>query len=141
MSDFSVRIESVDDEVTRLTCSGLLDIITCRSFSEALDFALVSGPKRIELDLSGVHHVSAAGVKCLVQSLSSIKSAGAAATWEFSASTRRILDLVGLWRLGIVDEPLAEKETLAAAMRAYARLRFSDRWEELSATPPEGQPA
>ena len=127
MTDFFVRL---DRDATRvaIVCRGDLDIISTMRFNEALDAALAQEPDEVDLDLLAVGHISAAGVKCLVQSAAQLQDRGAASTWRFSPQVRQILDAVGLWWLGVVDDALSEQQSLGAALRAYARLRFSERW-------------
>jgi anti-anti-sigma factor len=132
VSEFTVRIDRFD-ATTKVVCKGEIDVITSGQFREAVEKALAEGPRRLELDLSNVDHVSAAGVKTLVQTAASIQDSGVQSTWSFSEPARRILDLVGLWWLGVVDDVGAEQHTLPAALRAYAKLRFSDRWNTISA--------
>ena len=140
VTDFFVRLDR-DARGVAIVCRGDLDIISTMRFNEALDAALTREPDEVDLDLGAVGHVSAAGVKCLVQAAAQLQERGVAATWRFSPQVRQILDAVGLWWLGVVDDAVSEQQTLGAALRAYARLRFSERWPLAVANEEQPNPA
>lgn len=119
MDDFFLDIWHTSD-TTRIVCKGELDISTSGKLRDALSIAYDHSPARIELDCNGVSLLSAAGITVLVEAVLDSKERGIELGLELSTQARRVLDVVGLWWLGIVEDGVAVEEALGDALRLYA---------------------
>ncbi|HYO61086.1 MAG TPA: STAS domain-containing protein [Actinomycetota bacterium] len=118
VGDLSV---SVDHAAGRsiIRCSGELDVSTCKALQAALRKALLSKPAALELDCAGVTLLTAAGIKCLVEAEVACRSRSIDLEMKLSPEARKVLDLVGLWWLGVVKDGISAEIALEEALRAY----------------------
>lgn len=117
--DFLVRTERRGSS-TVVDCSGELDIATCGRLEEALSIALESRPERLVFNGDGITLMTSAGISTLFNLARQCKDGGVLLTLHLSRDARRVLDLVGLWWLGVVDDGLSADDALDDALRAYA---------------------
>jgi anti-anti-sigma factor len=118
VSDLSIEVERRGGR-TAIRCSGELDVSTCRDMQAVLGKVLASRPSVVELDCTGITLLAAAGIKCLVEAEVACRSRGIDLDMEFSPEARKVLDLVGLWWLGVVKDGISAEIALEEALRAY----------------------
>lgn len=123
VSDLSIEVEH-DAERTTIRCSGELDVSTCRELQTALRKALLARPSAVALDCTGITLLTAAGIKCLVEAEVAFRSRGIDADMKFSPEARKVLDLVGLWWLGVVKDGISAEIALEEALRVYGSRAF-----------------
>ena len=80
---------------------------------------LSSRPSAVGLDCTGITLLAAAGIKCLVEAEVACRSRGIDLDMAFSPEARKVLDLVGLWWLGVVKDGISAEIELEEALRAY----------------------
>lgn len=127
--DFSIDI-SHDSAVTLLRCRGSLDLLPSEKLRKAVAGELEQGSRSIVLDCSAVSLLTSAGITALVDVAIGCREAGAVLEMSFSPHCRRVLDLVGLWWLGVVDDGIAIHASLQSALRSYADQSFEGRIPE-----------
>ena len=118
VSDLSIEVEARADRTT-IRCSGEIDVSTCKELRDAVQRALDAGPSSLELDCSGITLLSAAGIKCLVETDVACRRKDVDLDMKLSPEARKVLDLVGLWWLGVVKDGIAAEITLEQALRSY----------------------
>ena len=118
VSDLSIDVERRDGRTT-IRCTGELDVSTCRDMQAVLRKVLLSRPSAVELDCTGITLLAAAGIKCLVEAEVACRSRGIDLEMSFSPEARKVLDLVGLWWLGVVKDGISAEIALEEALRAY----------------------
>ncbi len=122
---FWLSIAHHDREVA-IEIEGELDVVTSRKLREAIRIVLDEKPSRLRLDATKVSMLTSAGIGVLVECARECRASEVELDYDLSPHARRVLDLVGLWWLGVVDDGLAVDGALEDAMRAYARLRSGD---------------
>jgi anti-anti-sigma factor len=128
VSDLSIVVEARPERTT-IRCSGELDVSTCRELRDAVSRALAQDTASLELDCSGISLLTAAGIKCLVETDLACRRGGVALDMTLSAEARKVLDVVGLWWLGVVKDGISAEIALEQALRSYGN--------RLDATPGE----
>ena len=118
VSDLSIDVERRAGR-TAIRCKGDLDVSTCRDLQAVLGKVLLSRPSGIDLDCTGITLLAAAGIKCLVEAEVACRSRGIDLDMSFSPEARKVLDLVGLWWLGVVKDGISAEIALEEALRAY----------------------
>ena len=119
VSDLSIDVERGAGRTT-IRCRGELDVSTCKELQTVLRKTLLSRPSAITLDCTGITLLAAAGIKCLVEAEVACRSRGIELDMSFSPEARKVLDLVGLWWLGVVKDGISAEIALDEALRAYA---------------------
>ena len=127
--DFSIDVSS-DSVGTVIRCRGSLDLLPAEKLREATAATLEQGARSIVLDCSEVSLLTSAGITALVDVAIGCREAAAPLEMRFSAHCRRVLDLVGLWWLGVVDDGIAVHASLQSALRSYADQSFEGRIPE-----------
>jgi anti-anti-sigma factor len=102
--DFCIETYFQGDEAVRVACSGELDLNTHTRLRDALEVSLQGQPRSLFLDLSQVTFMAAAGIRVVTDTLVESRTRGVELRLSLSPSARRILDLVGLWWIGVVDD-------------------------------------
>ena len=125
VSDLSIVVDIRGDRTT-IRCSGELDVTTCRELRDAVSRALSGEPSSLELDCSGISLLTAAGIKCLVETDLACRNRGVALDMKLSAEARKVLDVVGLWWLGVVKDGIAAEIALEQALRSYGNRGLDD---------------
>lgn len=118
-SDFSLSVRIRDGE-SLIECDGELDISTCHNFEVAVDLCFRQQPATIHADLRGVTFIAAAGIAQIVRLVERCRTAGVDLRFDLSPPVRRILDLVGLWWIGVIDDGIAVQNVLHEALQRYA---------------------
>lgn len=118
MDGFFLDVWAEGDTAT-IVCKGELDVSTSGKLRQAIKRSLDEEPRRLTLDCSGVSFLSAAGITALVEAVNSAKSHDVELELSLSQKARRVLDVVGLWWLGIVDDGVAIEATLEKALKKY----------------------
>jgi anti-anti-sigma factor len=87
-----------DGVATRLTVTGELDGITAETFQDRVLGVLDgSGPRRLEVDASGLTFLDSTGIRCLLTCGRYAESVGCRlVVVEASAIVHRVLDIVGV---------------------------------------------
>lgn len=116
---FSLAVRN-HPEQTEITCIGVLDLLPAEKLREAVRGALEREAGSVVLDCSGVSLLTSAGITALVDSAVEAREAGQILSFRFGPHVRRILDLVGLWWLGVIDDGVAVHESLQKALRRFA---------------------
>lgn len=118
VSDLGIVVSTQRGRTT-IRCSGELDVSTCKELRSAVDGALASGPRSLQLDCSGITLLTAAGIKCLVETQLACRTRGVDLDMTLSPEARKVLDLVGLWWLGVVKDGISVEIALEEALRTY----------------------
>lgn len=121
LADFCVRI-NYEDSFTTLACEGELDVATSRRLREALDICLGSVPETLLLDLSKVTLLTSSGIETILEGVKGCRERGIHLQLEASSSVRRVLDLVGLWWVGVIEDGISIDQALTEAHVHYANL-------------------
>ena len=74
-----------------------------------------------------VDHVSIAGLRVLCDASMKSCERGVQLRLITSDEVRQVLDSVGLWWLGVVDDVGVMRDSIGAAMKTYADLHFHSR--------------
>ena len=118
VGDLSITVEHDAGRVA-IRCSGELDLSSCKDLHGALREAATARPPVLELDCTGVTLLTAAGIKCLVEAEVSCRSRGIDLELTLSPEARKVLDVGGLWWLGVVKDGISAEMALEEALRAY----------------------
>lgn len=78
------------------------------------------------------------GIEVLFELMRSAAQRGVLVTLDLSPAARKVLDLVGLWWLGVVSDGLQAPEPLPQALSRYAELAYQG---VFSANGPDGSAA
>lgn len=127
--DFSIDV-STDSAGTVISCRGALDLLPAEKLREATAGVLEEGTHSVVLDCSEVSLLTSAGITALVDAAIGCREAGVAIEMKLSAHCRRVLDHVGLWWLGVVDDGIAVHASLQSALRSYADQSFEGKIPE-----------
>ena len=122
--EFSLSIEHLSDR-SIVSCSGALDPLPAEKLREAVEAAVDAGTPRLVVDCSAVTLLTSAGITALVDTAIRCKELGIALDFELSKQVRRVLDLVGLWWLGVIDDGIAVHSSLQRALRSFADQAFA----------------
>ncbi len=114
MGDFRLVVHSRGSHA-RLACAGELDIATVPELETALVTCVETSPSVLWLDLNEVSLLSSSGIDHILGGMALCRERGIALELSLSKSARRILDLVGLWWVGVIDDGLAIDEAMKAA--------------------------
>ena len=112
---------------TRLTCAGELDVLGAAKFSDAVELALRDEERQLFVDGTSITLMASAGIAAMVRTVKLCRSSGVLLHLEISKHARRVLDLVGLWWLGVIDDGIEIETALQEAMARYAELSEDDR--------------
>ncbi len=123
VSDLAIDVERRAGRAT-VRCSGVLDVSTCRDLDSEVQDALDAGLACLELDGSEISLLTAAGIKCLVQTQLACRNRGVDLDMKLSSEARKVLDVVGLWWLGVVADGISVEIALERALRTYGNRRF-----------------
>ncbi len=113
-----------------LSCAGELDIATAGKLRDAIDICIEDGPRLLTLDAQGISMLTSSGIEVLIHTIKACRKRDIELRLLLSRPARRILDLVGLWWLGVVDDGPAIDEAFRDAMRAYSKLHFEGRFKD-----------
>ncbi|MFP5351408.1 MAG: STAS domain-containing protein [Actinomycetota bacterium] len=133
---FSLTIRNHQDR-TEICCAGVLDVLPAEKLREALSTALERDLGTVVLDCSGITLLTSAGISALVDAGVEARQADQVLHFTFGPHVRRILDLVGLWWLGVIDDGVAVHESLQRALRSFAEHSYEGkvpRKEDVSPT-------
>jgi anti-anti-sigma factor len=106
-----------------LSCSGELDLSTCQKLEDAFALCLESHPSALHLDLSQLSLLTSAGIESLLRIVERAYREEIEVELSLSTQARRILDLVGLWWIGVIDDGVAIDAALANVHRSYLEAR------------------
>ena len=106
-----------------LSCSGELDLSTCQKLEDAFALCLEAEPSVLRLDLSQLSLLTSAGIETLLRIIERAHQEQIELELTLSAQARRILDLVGLWWVGRIDDGVAIDAALATVHRRYLEAR------------------
>jgi anti-anti-sigma factor len=84
------------DALSKVTCTGELDLAVADRFRRAVDEALVGEPRRVHLDCSAITFIDSIGMRALMYTATRFRDLGAIMTIEMSAPMRRVFDTVGV---------------------------------------------
>ncbi len=129
--DFSIDVSRALT-ATRICCRGALDLVPAERLREAVGLELERGAPTLVLDCSEVSLLTSAGITALVDAASGCRDAGITLEMAFSPHARRVLDLVGLWWLGVIDDGISIHASLQRALRSYADQSFEGKIAESS---------
>ena len=112
--------------VAHVACVGEIDLCSARRLRDAIDEALEASPTSIVFDGRGITLLTTAGIRALFHLYEECDKRGVSVDLQLSPQARRVLDLVGLWWLGIVPDGLKDPVALEQAIRTYGELRARD---------------
>jgi anti-anti-sigma factor len=124
--EFELRVVKTRGGTT-ITCSGELDIFGASKFRDAVELALRDEPAQLSIDGTGITLMTTAGIEAFVRTVKLCQSSGVRLDLEIGRHPRRILDLVGLWWLGVIDDGVEIETALQKAMARYAELGEDER--------------
>lgn len=122
MNDFYLGIHHEAD-LTTLVCSGEVDAATAGKLRDALDLALDGASGSVVIDGRTITLLTSSGIEALLHGLTRAQARGISVSFRLSDPARKVLDLVGLWWLGVVDDGFAVKQAFEDAMRRGDRGR------------------
>ena len=108
-----------------IACAGELDLLPAEKLREAFEACLDGKPDHVVVDCSELTLLSSAGITALVDTAIRCRELGIPLDLRFSPHARKILDLVGLWWLGVIHDGVSIHEALQQALRAYAEEKFA----------------
>lgn len=129
MTDFYISIVHARDRST-IECAGELDLFTAPRIDEAVEVCFDQSPPALHFDARKVTLLTSAGIKSLLDAATRCHEARIPFTLDASGHARKVLDLVGLWWLGVVDDGVRLESAMKDALTSYATLRFDGRLEE-----------
>ncbi len=92
---------------SEIACSGELDVFTAPRLREAVDECLERSPTSLAVDATEIQLLTSTGIEVFLYALARCYALGIPVDMTFSARARRILDLAGLWWVGIIDDGFA----------------------------------
>jgi anti-sigma B factor antagonist len=122
MSDLRTRVTKQSQQ-TAITVDGEIDVATARDFLDTVIAALRPGVTAISLDGRQITFLSAAGISALVEVVKACQKRGVQLELDLSPRARKVLDVVGLWWLGVIDDGIEIETALQEALRDYADSR------------------
>lgn len=128
-TDFLITL-SYEPRAVSLSCAGELDIATAGKLRDAIDLCIEERPETIKLDMGGVSLITSSGIEVLVQAANKCRNGGIGLDLKLSKQVRRVLDLIGLWWLGVLDDGPAVDSALKDAMHVYSELHFDHKLTE-----------
>lgn len=134
---FEIAIDR-DGTTTTVSCRGDLDLSTAPHLREAVYIAIGEDPKLIQLDGRGLTLLTCHGIEVLYEFVRSAAQRGIPVTLDLSRPARKVLDLVGLWWLGVVEDGLLVQDSLDRALASYAELAFDKEFPRSSALEAKG---
>lgn len=117
--EFSLSVRNLANR-TEISCVGVLDLLPAEKVREAMRGALERDTGTVVLDCSAVTLLTSAGITALVDAAVEAREEGQVLRFVLGSHVRRILDLVGLWWLGVIDDGVSVHESLQRALRAFA---------------------
>ena len=128
-SNFVVSTEQHGTTIL-VRCEGELDETTRELLREALEIAFAEDPQRLIFDGAGISLLTSQGIAALFELAERCDRASVELELDLSDRARRMLDLMGLWWLGVIDDGVAAETTLRDSLRKHARPSTCVRWEE-----------
>ena len=111
------------DGDAHIGCVGEMDLCSARRLRTAIDEALEGFPTGVVFDGRGITLLTTAGIRVLFYLLEECDRRHVPVDLHLSPQARRVLDLVGLWWLGVVPDGLKDPVALEQAIRTYGELR------------------
>jgi anti-anti-sigma factor len=96
-----------DGDVCTITCTGELDLLSASELSEEIESVLDGQPDGLILDVRGLTLLSSAGIELFLEAAGSCYDEGVPFDLRLNPFGRQLLDLVGLWWLGIITDGYA----------------------------------
>lgn len=125
MSDLQMKA-SEDRPTVTITVAGEIDVSSARAFRDGVLSQLRSGVETISIDGHQITFLSAAGITALVEVVRACRDRGVRLDLDLSLQARKVLDVVGLWWLGVIDDGIEIESALQGALRDYADSRTID---------------
>ncbi|MFN2489717.1 MAG: STAS domain-containing protein [Actinomycetota bacterium] len=88
-------------------CSGELDIATRGALRVAIDEALSLAPRRLVVDCDEVGFIESSTIQELLDAAARCRSRDISFELAAAGRVRRVLDMAGLWWLGVIEDGLA----------------------------------
>jgi anti-anti-sigma factor len=123
--DFDIR-SSFSGSSASVSCHGELDSLASSRLEECLDLVFERDLESLHLDTTGLSLLTSAGVGTFLAAANRCHEDGIPFTLATNKQGRRILDLLGLWWLGVVDDGIALEEAMRDVQKRYANLRFEN---------------
>ncbi|HWC13659.1 MAG TPA: STAS domain-containing protein [Actinomycetota bacterium] len=118
-----------DARAITLACAGELDIATARKLRDAIELSIEQQPLVFTLDAQGISLLTSSGIEVLLDAVNGCRSNGIKLDLRLSRSSRRILDMVGLWWVGVVEEvPASDPRD---GLKTYSELRHTPEFESI----------
>ena len=127
---FSISVHH-REHTSVIECAGDLDLMPAEKLRETFEACLDGAPDRVVLDCSGVTLLSSAGITALVDTAIGCRERDIPLDLRLSPHARKVLDLVGLWWLGVVHDGISIHSALQKALRAYAEEKFAGNLDDL----------
>jgi anti-anti-sigma factor len=124
--DFDIS-SSFSGKAAFVSCHGELDSLASSRLEECLDLVFERDLESLHLDTKGLSLLTSAGVGTFLGAANRCHEEGIAFSLATNKQGRRILDLLGLWWLGVVDDGPALEEAMRDVQKRYADLRFENR--------------
>jgi anti-anti-sigma factor len=105
-ADLQVTSRFVGDVCT-IICTGELDLLSAAELSEEIESVLDGQPERLTLDVRGLTLLSSAGIELFLETAGSCYDEGVPFELQVNPYGRQLLDLVGLWWLGVITDGYA----------------------------------
>ncbi len=96
LAEMDIKITSAGETITVLL-GGSLDLDSTAGLALELEKLLDRKPKQVQIDLSGIRHLSSTGVAILLKFYQAVAAAdGDCCISKISAPALRVLDLIGV---------------------------------------------
>lgn len=123
VTEFFIALSHLNRGST-IKVEGELDLFTAPRVEEAVEVCLDRKPDALHVDATGLSLLTTAGIKILLEAAIRCHDTGIAFTLSAGGHARRVLDLVGLWWLGVVDDGVRLQSAMREALSSYATLHF-----------------
>jgi anti-anti-sigma factor len=110
----NLRVSTYDTgPLATVVVEGELDLSTSGRLEDAVRHCLVAEKRLlIDLDCTRVSFLASAGADAVLAAAECCELEGVVLRFSFSPQARRVLDLLGLWWLGVIDDGYAVDRVL-----------------------------
>ncbi|MGH2729632.1 MAG: STAS domain-containing protein [Actinomycetota bacterium] len=120
-TDFSFGLQH-KGRTSTLACAGELDLGTSDRLQEGIELCLESNPTVIRFDGRQISLLTSPGIQILYRLAETCAKSGISLEMQLSPSARKVLDLVGLWWLGVADYAFSVDGGLDRALQRFGNL-------------------
>jgi anti-anti-sigma factor len=113
-SNLTVSVHRYDSRAT-IFCAGDLDAGTVEEFRESLATCFEPGIMQLHFDGKQIRLLTSFGIEALLDLVRESTERSIKLTFDLSSHARSVLDVVGLWWLGVVDDWASVHKSMEAS--------------------------